>query len=122
MSSLPESDPQKEADYRKALKVAGMDPDTPLPEVRGTGLFGDGSGDADYLRAGVTSISVIATFLGAWAYAVSAWGWFLGLALGWVPSAIFAVAVGFLAFRMWWLVLAAIGLLVLSLMTGLQGI
>jgi hypothetical protein len=31
------------------------------------------------------------TFLACWGYAIAAYGWFLGLAFGWVPSAIIAV-------------------------------
>lgn len=31
-----------------------------------------------------------ATFIGCWWYAISTYGWFLGLAFGWFPSAIIA--------------------------------
>lgn len=33
----------------------------------------------------------LGTFLGCWGYAISSWGWFLGLAFGWVPSVIIAI-------------------------------
>jgi hypothetical protein len=32
----------------------------------------------------------VATFFGCWIYAIATYGWFLGLALGWIPSLIIA--------------------------------
>lgn len=49
-------------------------------------------------------------FLGAWGYAVAAYGWFLGVGLGWLP----ALVIGAVAGLLWpFLVLAAVALGVL---------
>lgn len=39
------------------------------------------------------TLVILGAFLGLWGYAVHEYGWFLGLSLGWIPSAIFAAAV-----------------------------
>jgi hypothetical protein len=38
----------------------------------------------------ITFIVTAVTFFGCWAYAIAEYGWFLGLALGWIPSLIIA--------------------------------
>ena len=42
---------------------------------------------------------VVLTFLACWGYAVNEYGWFLGIAFGWIPSAIIAAMLGALC---WW--------------------
>lgn len=37
-------------------------------------------------------------FVACWIYAVSSWGWLLGIAFGWLPSAIIA----WMSSRAWW--------------------
>lgn len=49
-------------------------------------------------------------FLGCWIYAIATWGWFLGIAFGWIPAAIIGVIAGFLWPLLW---LAGIGLIAL---------
>ena len=58
------------------------------------------------------------TFLGCWLYAIQSWGWFLGIAFGWIPAAIIAVIVGLLTVGLWGFALAGIALLLLSMCTG----
>lgn len=40
-------------------------------------------------------------FFGGWAYAVETYGWFLGGAFGWFPSAILAAFAFFLTLALW---------------------
>ena len=42
---------------------------------------------------------VVLAFLACWGYAVNEYGWFLGMAFGWIPSAIIAGMFGSLC---WW--------------------
>ena len=42
---------------------------------------------------------VVLTFLACWGYAVNEYGWFLGMAFGWIPSAIIAAMLGGVC---WW--------------------
>ena len=44
------------------------------------------------------------TFVICWIYAIAAYGWFLGLGLGWLPSIFIALIAGFL----WRLILLAL--------------
>ena len=44
----------------------------------------------------IHKIVTVVTFLGCWAYAVSIWGWFIGIGLGWIPAAVFATIVAWL--------------------------
>lgn len=67
--------------------------------------------DDDYMK-GVWTVGGV-VFLGGWAYAVSAYGFFLGLGLGWVPALVLGALAGFL----WPLVLLAVGGLGLYLLT-----
>ncbi len=58
------------------------------------------SAEDEYLEFVISIARVIfplATFLGGWGYAIHEYGWFLGLAFGWIPSAILAVFAYFLA-------------------------
>ena len=41
---------------------------------------------------GLTLLVTFGVFFGCWYYAVTEYGWFLGGALGWIPSAMFAFA------------------------------
>jgi len=41
-------------------------------------------------------LAVVGTFLGGWIYAIAAYGFFLGLPFGWIPSLIIACIVGVL--------------------------
>lgn len=54
-------------------------------------------------------VTWVLVFLGAWAYAIATYGWFLGLALGWIPAAI----IGALAGAVWplWVLLIGGGIL-----------
>jgi len=59
--------------------------------------------------AGIVGVLVgIVTFFGCWIYAIDTYGWFLGLAFGWIPSAIIAFIVGALAGALWPLLLIAV--------------
>ena len=71
--------------------------------------------DSGYLKGAyaVGGIVGVLTFFGCWAYAVATYGWFLGLAFGWIPSAIIAAIAGFLAGIFWPLLLIGLALLVL---------
>lgn len=40
---------------------------------------------------GFAILTAIITFLGCWGYAIATWGWFVGLAFGWIPSIIIAI-------------------------------
>lgn len=52
------------------------------------------------------------TFIGVWVATVHSWGWILGIAFGWLPSAIIAALAGLLAWAAWPLVvLVAFGAL-----------
>jgi ABC-type multidrug transport system permease subunit len=44
----------------------------------------------------VVQITTTITFIGCWLYAIVCYGFFLGVGLGWFPSLIIAVIVGFL--------------------------
>lgn len=53
-------------------------------------------------RDAAVSLSVfvaLAVFLACWVYAAAAYGWFLGISLGWIPSAFFAVVSGMFVSR-----------------------
>lgn len=52
------------------------------------------------------------TFLGAWGYCTSEYGFLFGFGLGWLPAAILAVIVGALTRFLW--PLAALGLVVIA--------
>jgi hypothetical protein len=42
------------------------------------------------IAEGLAGLVAIVTFFSCWAYAIATWGWFLGLAFGWIPSLIIA--------------------------------
>ena len=54
--------------------------------------------------------AVALVFLGSWIYAITEWGWFLGLSLGWIPSAILVAMGGFLAYHIWFVAFPALSL------------
>jgi hypothetical protein len=56
-----------------------------------------------YLRigAGLGGLTGFATFIGAYIYCVSAYGFLLGLGLGWIPSGIVAVIVSQIVRFLW---------------------
>lgn len=45
---------------------------------------------------GIGVLTGIVTFLGVWVYAITKWGFLIGITLGWIPAAISAVLAGFL--------------------------
>ena len=46
---------------------------------------------------GITAFLLgLVTFVACWAYAIITWGWFLGLAFGWIPAGIIAYIVSML--------------------------
>lgn len=53
-------------------------------------------------------LTVVLTFFGCWIYAIVAYGWFLGLALGWIPSLIIALIVGVVFPIIFFLILAGV--------------
>jgi len=57
-------------------------------------------------------ITAIIVFIGSWIYCIAAYGFLLGVGLGWLPSAIVAAIAG----ALWPLIVAAIGALILLLM------
>lgn len=69
-------------------------------------MDGDGS-----IAEGWTTFVAVVTFVTCWIYAISAYGWFLGLAFGWIPALIIAAIAGLLAVIVGWLLLIALGLL-----------
>lgn len=52
-------------------------------------------------------IAWVITFIGCWIYAIAAYGFLLGVGLGWLPSAIVATVVSFL----WPLIVIGIAIL-----------
>lgn len=71
--------------------------------------------DDPYFKIGAVLgfIVGICTFFYGWWYAIAHWGWFLGVAFGWIPAGIIAVIVGFLTLLLWGVaLLAVLGLLV----------
>ena len=76
--------------------------------------------NAEALQPLVTSITLLVVFAACWIYAIGAWGWFIGLSLGWIPSAILAAAAGWLAFKLWSIVLGLALLLVTLLIYGMN--
>jgi hypothetical protein len=65
--------------------------------------------DGEYAKPAITTGVIV--FLCAWVYAGMAYGFFLGVGLGWIPAAVF----GFLAGALWpllWLGVLAFVLLV----------
>ncbi|HQU67042.1 MAG TPA: hypothetical protein PLI43_02465 [Albidovulum sp.] len=46
-----------------------------------------------YIVTGV--IIGVVTFVGSWVYAVSEWGFLLGVGLGWIPSLFIGIIAGF---------------------------
>lgn len=48
--------------------------------------------------------TAVVTFLASWVYCIYAYGFLFGLGLGWLPSGILAVAVGFIMAGIWPLV------------------
>jgi hypothetical protein len=49
-------------------------------------------GDSEEALLGIFSIAIgLNNFFGCWIYAIATYGWFLGLAFGWVPSGIIAL-------------------------------
>lgn len=69
--------------------------------------------DTETYQVGAWITGVIA-FLAAWLYAVTAYGWFLGLGLGWIPAAFIGVVAGFL----WPLIALAVAGLAILLLKG----
>ena len=76
--------------------------------------------DNTYLKIGVASGFIVGglTFFGCWLYAIQSWGWFLGIAFGWLPSAIIAVIVGVLSIFLWGPALGLIAFFVLAIVLG----
>ena len=71
------------------------------PEFRST-IRGFFSTDSIPIYQGFSAIGAVSlVFLGSWIYAISEWGWFLGIALGWIPAAILASMAGFVAYYLW---------------------
>jgi hypothetical protein len=72
-------------------------------------------GEGGYLRIGgvLGLIAGILTFFGCWIYCIAAYGFFLGVGLGWLPSGIIAAIVGFAVMLLWApaLLLIAVGLI-----------
>ena len=56
-------------------------------------------------------ISGTLTFLGSWAYCTITYGFLFGFGLGWLPSIILAVIVGFLMTYVWSLVVLGVAAL-----------
>lgn len=56
-----------------------------------------------YWQIGLALGAVVAliTFLGCWWYAISQWGFLLGVAFGWVVAAIIAAMAGALTALLW---------------------
>lgn len=54
-------------------------------------------------------LAAIATFIIAWWWCAAEYGFLLGFGLGWLPSAILAVMVGFAARVLWPLILIPVG-------------
>jgi hypothetical protein len=50
----------------------------------------------------------VVAFFASWIYAISTYGWFLGLSLGWIPSII-------IAFVLYWLTPLLFGLMLIAL-------
>ncbi len=48
------------------------------------------------LLPAIRNLFAVAVFAGGWIYAISEWGWFLGLGLGWLPAFFIAVIAWFL--------------------------
>ena len=42
-------------------------------------------------------------FFVSWIYTIVDWGWFLGISLGWIPSAILSAMGGFVAYHIWFI-------------------
>lgn len=61
----------------------------------------------------LSGLSAVVLFFSAWAYAVSTFGWFLGLSLGWIPSIFFGVMGALL-----WPIVTAIALWLLFSLLG----
>lgn len=53
-------------------------------------------------------LSAIITFIASWIYCIAHYGFLLGVGLGWLPSAIVAVFVGFVVAYLWGLVAVAV--------------
>lgn len=68
--------------------------------------------DNSYFIGGAITGGIV--FLGCWVYAIATWGWFLGLAFGWIPAAIIGAIAGFLWPLVAIAVLAIVVLLVLD--------
>ena len=60
-------------------------------------------------RKGIWIVGIVAAII-AWIYAIASYGFFLGLGLGWIPSAIIGALVGFL-----WPLLVVAGLIFLGI-------
>lgn len=89
------------------------------PEFRATlrALF---SKDAVPVYQGYSAIgAVVLIFFGAWIYAIFQWGWFLGISLGWIPSAILAAVGGFVAYHLWFVAFPALSLTYIAILLEL---
>ena len=71
--------------------------------------------DAGYAAVGAVTgaIAALITLIGGWWYAIANFGWFLGLSLGWIPSAIFALVI-LVIVRFLWPVLACAAIYVVA--------
>jgi hypothetical protein len=58
-----------------------------------------------FVMAGIAGVT---TFIGAYIYCISEYGFLLGFGLGWLPSALLAALVYFLMLLLWPLVLIAV--------------
>ena len=51
-------------------------------------------------------------FIISWIYAISIWGFFLGVAFGWIPAALCAIIIGVIAGAFWPLLLLLLVILI----------
>ncbi len=65
-------------------------------------------------------IAGILTFIAAYIYCIASYGFLLGLGLGWLPSGIFAVIVGFLTVFLWGPALVVLAAFVLFILASLR--
>lgn len=66
-----------------------------------------------YIRVGAIlgGITAVVTFFGCWVYSVAAYGIFIGVALGWIPSLIIA-GITWGIITVFWMPLVGVGILI----------
>jgi hypothetical protein len=106
---------------RKSRKIKGVAGDLIATKI-GEGFPMNNPNKKGYLEIGFVLgwIAGILTFIAAYIYCIATYGFLFGLGLGWLPSGILAVIVGFLTMFLWGPALVVLAVFVLLILASLR--